>query len=541
MSDSEFLRGEPLAGKYEVAASISRGSHFNVYLAYHTRFGWPVALKVLRAASASDEQLAQHVLDEFELVSRQAHPNLVPIYEVGRTSSGLPFAAMAYLEGGTLAQWTQSLRQQSGPVSVRQILKIARQIALGAATLHQANIVHPELTPDNILMSQGAMPVLAGLGLPATAHDPIAEQSTVRLAQYRAPEVRSGEAPDPRSNIYSLGIMLYELLNVDAPADRRWPGGMAPPMLLERVREDLSADTTTLVNRCLKKDPDERFQSMESVVAALDEAIAAESDGGIAALTDSWRLPPVGAWLTGHRRPVLAAASTLLLLVVVIALISLWPAGGDSDEAQDQSTTALPVTTAAVERGTPTRDSGQIELLEPAENAVLISDAEINVRWCWSEQPLEQEEFAVFIMRQEEERRLTIPVERVDVFCYEATLTNDDVSGQPGDLSWQVRVMDNSTGNAIVSSEWRSLTIESPPTATATHTPTLAPTNTPTTTPTATPLPTDTPTATPTPTATATQTPTATPTATATPTPPPPPPTTAPRPPTPPPPTATPP
>ncbi|MFN2221442.1 MAG: hypothetical protein ACK2UH_02745, partial [Candidatus Promineifilaceae bacterium] len=98
MSDSEFLRGEPLAGKYEVAASVSRGSHFNVYLAYHTRFGWPVALKVLRAASASDEQLAQHVLDEFELVSRQAHPNLVPIYEVGRTSAGLPFAAMAYLE-----------------------------------------------------------------------------------------------------------------------------------------------------------------------------------------------------------------------------------------------------------------------------------------------------------------------------------------------------------------------------------------------------------------------------------------------------------
>ncbi|MGD8585923.1 MAG: serine/threonine-protein kinase, partial [Chloroflexota bacterium] len=392
MSDSEFLRGEPLAGKYEVAASISRGSHFNVYLAYHTRFGWPVALKVLRAASASDEQLAQHVLDQLELVSKQTHPNLVPIYEVDRTSSGLPFAAMAYLEGGTLAQWTQSLRQQSGPVSVRQILKIARQIALGAATLHQANIVHPELMPDNILMSQGAMPVLAGLGLPATAHDPIAEQSTVRLAQYRAPEVRSGEAPDPRSNIYSLGIMLYELLNVDAPADRRWPGGMAPPMLLERVREDLSADTTTLVNRCLKKDPDERFQSMESVVAALDEAIAAESDGGIAALTDSWRLPPVGAWLTGHRRPVLAAASTLLLLVVVIALISLWPAGGDSDEAQGQSTRALPVTTAAVERGTPTRDSGQIELLEPAENAVLISDAEINVRWCWSEQPLEQEE-----------------------------------------------------------------------------------------------------------------------------------------------------
>jgi serine/threonine-protein kinase len=535
------LRGEPLAGKYEVAASISRGSHFNVYLAYHTRFGWPVALKVLRAASASDEQLAQHVLDEFELVSRQAHPNLVPIYEVGRASAGLPFAAMAYLEGGTLAQWTQSLRQQSSPMSVRQILRIARQIALGAATLHQANIVHPELMPDNILMSQGAMPVLAGLGLPATSHDPVAEQSTVRQSQYRAPEVRSGQAPDARSNIYSLGIMLYELLNIDAPEDRRWPGGMAPPMPLERVREDLSAETTALVNRCLEKDPDERFQSMESVAAALDEAVAAESDGSIASLAGSWRLPPVGAWLASHRRPVLAAASALLLLVIVIALISLWPAGGDSDEAQGQSTRALPVTTAAVERGTPTRDSGQIELLEPAENAVLISDAEINVRWCWSEQPLEQEEFAVFIMRQEEERRLTIPVERVDVFCYEATLTNDDVSGQPGDLSWQVRVMDNSTGNAIVSSEWRSLTIESPPTATATHTPTLAPTNTPTTTPTATPLPTDTPTATPTPTATATQTPTATPTATATPTPPPPPPTTAPRPPTPPPPTATPP
>lgn len=543
MSDSEFLRGEPLAGKYEVAATMSRGSHFNVYLAYHTRFGWPVALKVLRAASAADEQLAQRVQEQLELVSKQAHPNLVPIYEVGRTSGDLPFAAMAYLEGGTLTQWTHALKEQSDPISSRQILKIARQIALGVATLHQTNIVHPELMPDNILMSQGTMPVLAGLGLPATAHDPVAERSTARSAQYRAPEVRSGQVPDVRSDIYSLGIMLYELLNIDAPEDRRWPGGMAPPMPLERVRVDLSTETAAVVNQCLNKEPDDRFQSMEDVVAALDEAIAAESDGGIALFASPWQLSPARNWLVAHKRPALVAGSALALLVIVMAFILSRPSAGDEDETQSQLTRAVSVATVPAEQGLPTRESGQIEVLEPEEDAVLMPDSEIPVRWCWSEQPMEQEEFALFIMHGEDERRLVIPVERVDVFCYEATLASDDLSGEQGELSWRVKVLDGATGNVIVSSDWRLIVVEVPATPTPTHTPTLTPSSTPTMTPTATPSPTVTPTLTPTntPTATSTRTPTATPTSTDTPTPVPPTFTAVPPAPTTPPPTATPP
>ncbi len=542
MSDSDLLRGEPLAGKYEVAASISRGNHFNVYLAYHTRFGWPVALKVLRAASASDEQLAEQVLAQFEVVSKQAHPNLVPIYEVGYAAGRSPFAAMAYLEGGTLTQWTQALKQRPGPISTRKILKIARQVALGESTLNQAGIVHPELMPDNILMSEGSMPVLAGLGLPATEYDPVAERSTVRLAQYRAPEVRSGQVPDELSNIYSLGIILYELLNIGAPEDLRWPGGMAPPMPIERVREDLAPETAAVVNECLKKEPEQRLQSMESVVEALDKAIAAESDGSIATLASTWQLSPIRAWLVERGWPVLAAASALVLLAIVLVFILLRPAGGDIDDQDEGDRPAL-ITTSRAEQGSPTRESGQIELLQPAEDAILTAGDQTVMRWCWSEQLLEQDEFAVFVMGQEDEQRLAVPVERVDVFCYEATVTNDNLPVEQGVFSWRIKVLDGPTGNVVVNSEWRPLTLEPPATPTATDTPTLAPTETPTMTPTptATPSPTETPTPTQTPTATRILLPTATPTTTPTPTatatatatqPPPPPPTNTPAPPT---------
>lgn len=539
MSDRELLHEKPLAGKYEMAASLSRGNHFNVYLAYHTRLGQPVALKILRAAPAADQQLAEQVQDQLELVAKQAHPNLAPIQEVGRFSTGQPFAIMAYLAGGTLAQWTRARRQQSGPTPTHKILRIARHIALGTAALHQAKIIHPELLPDNVLMNQGSKPVLVGLGLPATSHDPAEEQSSVRMAQYRAPEVRSGQTPDAQSNIYSLGIMLYELLNIDAPEDRRWPGGMAPPMPIDRVRGDLAPETAAVVNQCLRKEPGERFQSMESVIVALDQAIAAESDGVIATLAESWQLSSTRAWLARRGRTLLVAASALALLAIMLALILSRPATGDLDNIQAQGTTPAPLTTVSVIEPSPMREAGVIEVREPVEGAVLVPGGETEVAWCWSEEAMAQEEFTFFVMSQGDERRLDIPIERIDAFCYRAVLTNDQVIDEHGELSWRVKVINGPDGNVVASSEWRALTVEMPRTPAAT--PTLVPTNTPTNTPTATPSPTATETATVTPTQTPTATPTRIPTRppTATATPPPPTPTPPPPTPTPPPPTAT--
>jgi serine/threonine-protein kinase len=508
MSDSELLHDEPLAQDYELAASLSRGNHFSVFLAYHRRSGQSVALKILRAAPAADDQLVQQVHQQFELVSSLKHRNLIPIHEVGLTSSGQPFATMPYLEGGTLAQWTQAARRQANPPSAWQILKLARHIALGAATLHQARIVHPELMPDNILMNRGSTPVLVGLGLPATSHDPIAEQSSVGLAQYRAPEVRSGQAPDTRSNIYSLGIMLYELLNVDAPEDHRWPGGMAPPLPLEEVRNDLSPETAAVVNQCLRREAGERYQSMESVIAGLDQAIAAESAGPIASLAESWRLSSSRAWLTGRKRTLLALVSALVMLIVCMALILLRPEGRGPDELPGQSTRVAPVTSVPIEQPMPTPEDGQIELLGPADNALIAPGDETAVRWCWSEQPLEQARFAIFIMSQGDERRLEIPIEQVDTFCYQTILAGAELATEPDQLAWQIRVIDGSDERVITRSEWRTLIVEVVTTPTATAT--LVPSDTPTNTPTATPSPTPTETPTVTPTQTATPRPTAT-------------------------------
>ena len=537
MSDSDFLHGEPLAGKYEVAASISRGNRFDVYLAYHTRFGWPVALKILQSKFAQEDDLASQVQAQLELVSKQAHPNLVPIYEVGLTTAGQPFAAMAYLEGSTLAQWTRQLSSKTGPTPVRDLLDLARQIALGAATLHRAGVIHPDLNPGNVLMNDDSMPVLAGLGMPAVAYDPVAETSGVEIVQYRAPEVRSGQAPDAQSNVYSLGVILYELLGLDSKEDRRWPGGTAPPMPLERVREDLSAETAWVVNTCLKKDVDERFQSMEEVIAGLDKALGAEFEGGVGRIVGMWEVSSARRSFVEHRRIILAAVPALLLALFVLVFLLMRPAI-DQEDASGQGTAPFASTAASFDLALPRRAAGQIELLEPVADAVYQPGDELHFGWCWSEQPREQERFAVYVVREESERRLNIATERVDVFCYKSMLTSDDFSGGPGELTWRIKLVDEVTAIIVVASEWRSLILtapELPDTATPTPTPSPTPSNTPTATPTASPTPTDTPTDTPTATPTATLSP-ATPTATE-----PPPTATSPPPPTSPPPTSRPP
>ena len=541
MSDSDLLHGEPLAGKYEVAASISRGSSFNVLLAYHTRFGWPVALKVLQADLAEDDELASQVQSELEIVSKQAHPNLVPIYEVSRTGAGQPYAAMAYLEGNTLAHWTGELSKRVGPIPTRELLSLARQIALGVATLHHAGINHPDLNPGNILVGQDSTPVVVGLGMPADIPDRVSQTSGVEVVQYRAPEVRSGAAPDPQSNIYSLGVMLYELLNLNAEEERRWPGGTAPPMPLERVRDDLSAETALVVNTCLKRDTDERYQSMEEVVRGLDEALAAESEGAVGRIIDTWTVSSLGALYDRHRRIFLTALPILLLAIIALVVLLSRPADGLDEDTLGEPADSLPASTAAGGAETETRRGveGQPELLEPSEAAAYGPGDELLFRWCWSEQPREQERFAVYVKIGDAERRLRQPAERLDVFCYEALINSDSFPEEGGEFAWRIRLTDQETGVVIVSSEWRTLIIV-PPEPTATPTPTQTPTPTPTDTPTATSSPTPTPTATPTMTPTATSTATPLP-PTQTPTVPPPPPTDTPLPPPPPQPTSRPP
>lgn len=518
MSDSDLLHGEPLAGKYEVSASISRGRKFNVLLAYHARFGWPIALKVLQADLAMDEKLAEQVHSELETVSKQAHPNLVPIYEVARTGAGQPFAAMAYLEGTTLAHWTGELKKRVGPPSTRELLNLARQIALGMATLHNAGISHPDLNPGNVIVRQDSRPVVVGLGIPAELSEAVSQTEDEEILQYRAPEVRLGKAPDRRSNVYSLGVMLYELLSLSSQEERQWSGGAAAPMPLESVRDDLSTETTLVVNTCLQRDADERYQSMEEVIAGLDEALATESDVGISRIVGMWSALSLGDLYPQHRRLMIAGIPVLLLAVIALVLLFSRPAEGLEDDTLGGTVNPIGQTTADGGLATRTRTLSENlpELLAPEKDAAIEPGDELLFRWCWSEQPREQEEFAVFIMIDDDERPLSQPAERVDVLCYETLVDVDDFASQSGEIAWRIKLSDQETGEVLVVSEWRTLILvvsEPTPTQTPTETPSPTPTNTATVTPSPSPTPTATPTMTPTATSTATPLP-ATPTPT---------------------------
>lgn len=557
MSDSVLSRGELLAGKYEITASLSSGGRFGVFLAHHIRVGWPVALKILQPDAAEDQELADQVESQFEFVSHQVHPNLVRIYDVGTTSTGQPFAAMAYLESISLAQWARVLRKQGRPTPTRDWLEMVRQIALGLTALHQAGITHHDLNPDNVLVLQDSTPVIVGLGLPAGIPDQASQITDIAVGPYTAPEVRAGASPDVRSNIYSLGAMLYELLSPGTQEGLRWQPDSGEPAPMESVREDLSAETALVVNACLQQDPDQRPQSMEEVITGLEKALAAESVGVFGRITEMWFAANLDALLAEHRQYVLAALPILFLIIFGLVYLLLRAAGNPIEEMFSEPTVSFSMGATVSARATrANRLSGNpVQLLEPEDEALLEAGSELSFNWCWSETPLEQEEFAIFVRTEDDERRLEQPAKRIDALCYETLVDSDEFEGE-SELAWQIKLTDRETGEDVAVSEWRTFLLLAPgQTVTATPTEGPSPTNTPTAT--YTPSPTDTATATYTPSPTPSQTPTSTPTATplpatATPTatntplpPTPPPPTSAPRPtsappPTPEPPTATP-
>ncbi len=514
MSEGVLSRGEPLAGKYLVADSISCGSWFEVLLAHHVRVGWPVALKILQPDAAEDQELADQVEAQFEFVSQQIHPNLVRIYDVGKTSTGQPFAAMAYLENISLDQWARVLGKSDRPTPTRDLLVMVRQMALGLAELHNAGIVHHGLEPDNVLVRQDSTPVIVGLGLPATVPAHVSQETDNEIVPYIAPEVRAGASPDTRSNIYSLGVMLYELLSLNSREELGWQPDLGELAPLESIREDLSVETVSVVNACLRQDPDQRLQSMEEVIAGLDKALAAESVGIFGPIIDTWNATNLKALFAEHRRYVLAALPLLFLVIFGLAYVLLRPAGNPFEQMFREPTVSFSMGATVSARATSAnRISGQpIELLEPADGAVFETGSELLFHWCWTETPLEQEEFAIFLRTEDGERRLEEAVVRVDTPCYEVLIDSDELEGE-SELAWQTKLIDRETEENVTTSEWRTFFILAPGQM-VTATPTQGPSPTNTATATYTPSPTNTATATRTPSPTPSQTPTSTPTAT---------------------------
>jgi hypothetical protein len=290
--------------QYEILAAIGAGGMGEVYRAHDTNLGRDVAVKVLPRSLAANTQHLARLEREARAIAALSHPNILAVFDFG-SENDTAFLVTELLEGGTLRE-----RLTDGPLPPRKATEIGRQIARGLAAAHDKGIVHRDLKPENIYLDDKGRVKILDFGL-ATAGDPsqdldaesaqdlatmthITKPGTVLgTVDYMSPEQVRGQATDNRSDLFSCGSVLHEMLSGERPFHRETHAETMTAILKEEpaelttVAEDVPPALAAIVRRCLEKSPGERFHSAHDLAFSL-EALSgsAVSTGPVAALTD---------------------------------------------------------------------------------------------------------------------------------------------------------------------------------------------------------------------------------------------------------------
>jgi len=343
-------------GAYEIVARIGAGGMGEVYLARDTRLGRSVALKVLPPTLADDGERRRRLEREAQAAARLNHPNIVTLFSFEETD-GVAFLTMEYVEGDPLSS---HISRTGMPLD--RLLPVAIAIADAVAAAHRAGIVHRDLKPSNVMLtSSGSRAKVLDFGLArlhgavidaqaATGTAPITDVGhIVGTIAYMSPEQAEGRETDGRSDIFSLGVMLFEM----ATGQRPFSGDSSisvitsilrdTPPVVSDVKPTLPIEFARIVRRCLQKEPDRRYQTAVDLRNALEE-VKQDSESGVSASTAAPRSPG------GSRRwiPIGAAAAAMAL-----AVLSVWAVGSRSSghapdgivEIRERQVTSNPIDT----------------------------------------------------------------------------------------------------------------------------------------------------------------------------------------------------
>jgi len=280
-------------GRYEILSQIGKGGMGEVYLAKDTKLDRNVALKVLPAELASSRERMLRFVQEAKAAAALNHPNVAHVYEISE-HDGLNFIAMEYVEGRTLRE-----KIHYEQTELRKLLKYLQQVASGLAKAHAAGIVHRDLKPDNIMITRDGYAKILDFGLAKLIEIPtpgpdggtISDAATVALEPhsipgrllgtvgYMSPEQAQGKTGliDHRSDIFSFGCMLFEAVTRNRPfqgesnVQSLYRIVYEPAPLLKDFNPSASPELQRVIRRCLQKDPDERYQSIQDVALELKE------------------------------------------------------------------------------------------------------------------------------------------------------------------------------------------------------------------------------------------------------------------------------
>jgi serine/threonine-protein kinase len=313
--------------RYEIREELGAGGMASVYRAYDPLFEREVALKILKQELLNNPQLRERFERETKIIARLEHAAIVPVYDVGRDNKQL-FFVMRYMAGGSLSE-----RIQNGFMTFSEIALIIQRIADALDYAHNKGVIHRDLKPGNILFDEYNNAYISDFGIAkfaANASIKLTSSGIIGTPTYMSPEQAQGDEVDGRSDIYSLGVILFEMLSGKTPFEATTPLGMAfkhatdpVPNILE-INPTLPASVETVIEKVMAKDPEERYTSATDFTNAFTVALNGNSNSAVSIpsqaqiKTEALKAPPpMGARPSSSRYWIFGG-------VIMLTLAAIW-------------------------------------------------------------------------------------------------------------------------------------------------------------------------------------------------------------------------
>jgi serine/threonine-protein kinase len=370
---SSQMIGTVLSGRYKLEAKLGSGGMSTVYLARDNTLDRPVAVKVMHREMSEQPDQLQRFRQEARAVAKLSHPNVVAVIDAGE-DGGHPYIVFEYVEGETLKQRINRV----GALDAQEALAYAIEIARGLTVAHARRMVHRDIKPQNVLIDSEGRAKLTDFGISRQLEQDgmTATGRVLGTTDYVSPEQAMGHPVDQRSDIYSLGVVLYEMLLGQVPFHADSQVGVAMKHVNEEMpdvqqrRPELSAAAAMVVERATAKDPNERYQSVGEMIDDLSTALEVEaaragSTSG-EATTILEAVPPAERKLpNGGRWSRVATVALLLVAAAAIAVVLLissgnTPGGGGGALKDRGATIAISSATDYDPQGDGEEDPGEV-------------------------------------------------------------------------------------------------------------------------------------------------------------------------------------